>query len=126
MGGNKYPLVMRKMTPRKIERFTPRSLSEEVALLRNDTRSFSETQKYLAPLVESALTRANLSGKQASDVRRGLRTDIPLAASRYLTGAGTSRAIRFAVYFTWYIARRINAVAAIALDDGGDSSEKEP
>jgi hypothetical protein len=83
--------------------FTKLERDEEIRMLQGDSPSFSETRRYILPLIDSSLDRFDLSGKKRDAIRQRLIEAIPVAAGRYLRALPGSREGSFAVYYAWYI-----------------------
>jgi hypothetical protein len=86
--------------------FKPRSVKDEVALLRSDTRNFSATRLYLRPLIDQVLARSNLGKDMQTNLSANLDRDVSIAAKRFLSARQRKR-YRFSTYFTWYIKTRL-------------------
>lgn len=89
--------------------FVPLGVDEELALLKRDVPTFTETAMYVAPLVALAVTRLSLGPRERQSLTRDLLGEVPIAASRFLRHYTPGREYRFAVYFTWYISQRLRA-----------------
>lgn len=90
--------------------FIPLSPEKEFALLRGDNRDFGAVIQYVTPLIDAVLSRLNVRPPRASDVRKRLIDEVPVAARRYLDRALSRKtSYRFSTYFTWYIKQRIEA-----------------
>lgn len=88
--------------------FVPLSPEKELALLRVDSPDFGTAIQYIAPLIDSVLTKLKVPPKRAVEVRAALLTDVPVAARRYLDRVQSRKtSYRFSTYFTWYIKRRL-------------------
>jgi hypothetical protein len=83
---------------------------EELEILRSDDDEYFSTKTYLDPLIHNALGHFELDEEARGKLYAAIRGDIPLAAKRYLESKSSVEEDRFSVYFTWYIAQRINAV----------------
>ncbi len=77
---------------------------KELALVRDG--SPRALLQYLRPLIGVALVRVPDRSRRPL-LRRALVRDVRLARLRYLAGETWKRRVAFAVYFTWYIHRRV-------------------
>lgn len=99
---------MVRMTSSRFKRL-PRK--QEIEVVRTDTPTFMHTRRYLQPLIQRAMERADIPLKDRPLMQKRILSDVPVAAKRFLArieNEGEKNTI-FSVYFTWYIAQRLNA-----------------
>lgn len=91
-------------------RFQPKTTEEEYELVSNDDYNFTQTKRYLEPLISQIINRYKLPEKIYQKLNRDLIfIDIPTAAKRFLGNEVNKKEnIKFSTYFTWYIAQRLN------------------
>jgi hypothetical protein len=89
--------------------FTQKSPSEERAMLLGDDALCTQTKIYLAPLINAALARQKISTEETRRLSDEILSDVPIARERFFSNArNITENTKFSVYFTWYIAQRIN------------------
>lgn len=91
-----------------MEGFIRRPLKEERALLRDPTGDFNELKEYLSPLIQQAVDRARLDREVAYQLKEEILSDVAIAVRNFLSHDRDKEEAPFSVYFTWYIAQRIN------------------
>ena len=79
-------------------------------MLLTDDGDYTKTKKYLAPLIQQALYKFEFSPETSLDLTKKLLQDIEIAAQRFLGNRKNWDGVpyKFSVYFSWYIAQRIN------------------
>ncbi len=94
--------------------FQQKTPQQEYKLIQNDTFDFFETKKYLEPLIIKALNHFKLTKIIQRKLMIEILSDVPIAIKKFLTNKENMRKrIKFSVYFTWYIAQRINSIKDI-------------
>lgn len=93
-----------------IDLFSAKTAEEEYDLIVGDDSNFTQTKRYLEPLISQALNRYQLSEEIRQKLIRDLIfIDIPIAVKRFLSNKENKNSnIKFSTYFTWYIAQRLN------------------
>lgn len=91
-------------------KFQPKTAQEEYGLISNDDDNFTQTKRYLEPLISQIINRYNLPKETYQKLNRDLIfIDIPIAIKRFLNNENNKKeGVKFSTYFTWYIAQRIN------------------
>ncbi|MBU4224022.1 hypothetical protein KJ934_02275 [Patescibacteria group bacterium] len=96
------------------KKFQPKSKEEEIEILIKDDSIFSNTKKYISPLISNALDYFILSEEKRSKLYVEILGDVPIAAERYLSSKkNIDASYKFSVYFAWYVAQHINAVKGL-------------
>lgn len=108
-----YPYAMKhRPLTIAVAAFKPRSVKDEVAILRSDIKNFRATRLYLRPLIDQVLIRSKLAKEVQANLRATLDRDVTLAAQRFLSAREKKR-YRFSTYFTWYIKTRLEQAAKL-------------
>jgi len=95
-------------------KFNQKSITEEYKLIQNDTFDFFETKKYLEPLIINAIKHFKLEKIVQKKLIIEILSDMPIAVKKFLTNKeNMKKNIKFSLYFTWYIAQRINSIKNI-------------
>ncbi len=92
-------------------KFHKLKFEDEISLLENDTTDYTETKKYLFPLIENSINinRFSFSEKEKIMLTHKLLSDIPISARRYLSNKiNKEKRTHFCLYFSWYISETIN------------------
>jgi len=94
--------------------FKQKSITEENKLIQNDTFDFFETKKYLEPLITNAIKHFKLEKIIQKKLIMEILSDVPIAVKKFLSNKdNVKKRIKFSLYFTWYIAQRINSIKNI-------------
>ena len=94
--------------------FKQKSITEENKLIQNDTFDFFETKKYLEPLIVNAIKHFKLERIIQKKLIMEILSDVPIAVKKFLSNKdNVKKRIKFSLYFTWYIAQRINSIKNI-------------
>jgi len=91
--------------------FKQKSPQNEYNLIQNDSFDFFETKKYLEPLILKSISHFRLPKITQKKLFMEILSDVPIAIKKFLSNKNNiKKRIKFSVYFTWYIAQRINAI----------------
>ena len=92
--------------------FKQKPPKDEYELMQNDSFDFLATKKYLKPLILNSMSHFQLSQAAQKKLLAEITSDVPIAAKNFLANKNSNikKRIKFSVYFTWYIAQRINSI----------------
>lgn len=90
-------------------KFQSKAAQEEYSLISGDDDNFTQTKRYLEPLISQTINHYQLPTEVCHKLNRDLLfIDIPIAAKRFIANKEKNEDFKFSTYFTWYIAQRIN------------------
>lgn len=88
-----------------------KTAQEEFEMIISDKGDFQEMQQYLDPVIRKAIQKKKFGFSDETKERlyNEIVKDIPIATNRFVANKKQiDENIKFSVYFTWYIAQRIN------------------
>ena len=81
---------------------TPRTQSEDLELLKNDDKNFTETKKYVEPLILGIMDKYAIDSKDRDEVILKIFDIIPKVIGHYLEHVNRRESYRFSTYFIWW------------------------
>ena len=91
-----------KVFPKKTKVLTPKSREEELDILVNDDKDFTNTIEYLRGLIYKIMKKYNLNEEDEEKNYKKIIEFLPKIVNNYLSKGEEKRDYKFSTYFTWW------------------------